>query len=98
MWSPALNSKLRRQDSVASNSFGPIGAIIGAVAGVPAVLDYYGYDNATASPITINGVTIAANCDLCLRCRRCPAAVGQAIWSKKSGGCPMTGKHDGHRL
>lgn len=81
----------RRQDSVASNSFGPIGAIIGAVAGVPAVLDYYGYDNATASPITINGVTIAANAIYVCVAGGVPAAVGQAIWSKKSGGCPMTG-------
>jgi hypothetical protein len=81
----------RRQDSVAGNSFGPIGAIIGAVAGVPAVLDYYGYSNNTAAPVTINGVTIAANAIYVCVAGGAPSAVAQAIWSKKSGGAPMTG-------
>jgi len=65
----------RRQDSVAGNSFGPIGAIIGAVAKVTGVLDYYGYNNNTANPVTINGVSIASQFDLCL-CRRWSASRG----------------------
>ena len=81
----------RRADSVAGNSFGPIGAIIGAVAAVPGVLDYFGYSNNTASPVTLNGVTIAANAIYVCVAGGTPAAVAQAILSKKSGGAPMTG-------
>ncbi len=81
----------RRQDSVAGNSFGPIGAIIGAVAGVPGVIDYYGYNNNTAGSVTINGVAIAAYSIYVCVAGGAPAAVAQAIWSKKSPGAPMTG-------
>lgn len=81
----------RRADTVAGNSFGPIGAIIGAVAKVPGVLDYYGYDNATAAPVTILGVTIPANAIYVAVAGGAPADVARAIWSKKSGGCPMKG-------
>ena len=81
----------RRTDSVAGNSFGAIGSIIGAVAGVPGVLDYFGYNNNTAAPITINGVTIPANAIYISVAGGAPAAVAQAIWSKKGAGAPMTG-------
>src|SRR5256885_64141 len=50
----------RRRDSVAGNSFGPITAILGAIAKVPNVLDFFGYNNNTIAPVTINGVTIPA--------------------------------------
>jgi hypothetical protein len=81
----------RRQDSVAGNSFGPIGAIIGAVAKVPGVLDYWGYSNNTAAPFTIAGVTIPANAIYVTVAGGASAAVAQAIWSKKSPGAPMAG-------
>lgn len=81
----------RRVDSVAGNSFGPIGAIIGAVAKVSGVLDFYGYNNNTAAPITISGVTIAANAIYVCVAGGAPAAVAAAIFSKKSPGAPMTG-------
>ena len=81
----------RRQDSVAGNSFGPIGAIIGAVAKVTGVLDYYGYNNNTANPVTINGVSIAANSIYVCVAGGAPLAVAQAILSKKGAGAPMTG-------
>jgi hypothetical protein len=81
----------RRVDSVAGNSFGPIGAIIGAVARVSGVLDYYGYNNNTAAPITISGVTIAANAIYVCVAGGAPADVAAAIFSKKSPGAPMTG-------
>lgn len=81
----------RRADSVAGNSFGPIGAIIGAVAKVLAVLDYFGYNNNSAAPVTINGATIPAYGTYICVAGGAPADVAQAILSKKSAGSPMTG-------
>jgi hypothetical protein len=81
----------RRQDSVAGNSFGPVGAIIGAVAEVPGVLDYYGVANPTNGTVVINGVSIAAYSTYICVAGGAPAAVAQAIWSKKSPGSPMVG-------
>ena len=81
----------RRQDSVAGNSFGAIGSIIGTVAKVPGVIDYYGYNNNTAGSVTIGGVSIAAYSIYICVAGGSPAAVGQAIFSKKGPGAPMTG-------
>lgn len=81
----------RRQDSVASNSLGPIGAVIGAVAAVPGVLDYFGFNNNLATPVTVNGVSIAANSIYICVAGGAPLAVAQAILSKKGPGAPMTG-------
>jgi hypothetical protein len=81
----------RRQDSVAGNSFGPIGAIIGAVAKVPGVLDYYGFNNNTSGSVTVNGVTIAAYSIYICVSGGAPSAVAQAILTKKGAGAPMTG-------
>jgi len=81
----------RRADSVAGNSFGPISAIIGAVAGVAGVLDYFGYNNNTAGSVTINGVTIAANAIYIAVAGGAPQDVANAIFSKKGPGAPMTG-------
>lgn len=85
--------EIRREDSVAGNSLGPIGAIIGAVAAVPGVVDYWGYNNPTASPVTINGVTVAANA-IWITVAQGTATnlqVAQAILSRKGAGCPMGG-------
>lgn len=81
----------RREDSVAGNSLGPVGAIIGAVAKVPGVLDYYGYNNNTAAPVTVAGVSVAANAILISVAGGASSAVAQAIFSKKGPGAPMTG-------
>jgi hypothetical protein len=81
----------RRRDSVAGNSFGPIGAIIGEVARVAGVLDYFGYNNNTAAPVVINGVTIAANAIYICVAGGAPDDVAAAIFRKKSPGAPMTG-------
>ena len=81
----------RRRDSVAGNSFGAIGSIIGAVAKVPGVTDYYGYDNSSNAPVTIQGVSIAANSIYVCVAGGTPQAVAQAIWSKKAPGCSYTG-------
>ncbi len=81
----------RRIDSVAGNSFGPVGAIIGAVAKVPSVLDYFGYNNNSAAPVVIGGVSIAANAIYIAVSGGAPADVAQAIFSKKGAGAPMVG-------
>ena len=83
--------RVRRADSVAGNSFGSIGSIIGAVAEVPNVLDYFGYDNASNSPATVQGVSVAANSIYICVAGGTQAAVARAIWSKKAPGCSYTG-------
>jgi len=81
----------RRQDSVAGNSMGAIGSIIGAVAAVPGVIDYYGINNPSSSPITVSGVSIAPYAIYICVAGGAPAAVAQAIFEKKGPGAPMTG-------
>lgn len=81
----------RRSESVAGNSFGAIGSIIGAVAKVPGVLDYFGFNNNTNGSVTVNGVTIGANSIYIAVAGGAPADIAQAILSKKGGGAPMTG-------
>lgn len=82
----------RMTASVAINSLGPIGPIIGAVAAVPGVTDYWGFNNTSDSPVTINGVTIAAkSIYIAVAGSFSNLAVAQAILSKKGGGCGMSG-------
>ncbi len=81
----------RRAETVAGNSFGPITAILGAVAQVSGVLDFYGYNNNTSGSITINGVLIAAFSIYICVAGGSDADVAQAIYSKKSAGAPMVG-------
>jgi hypothetical protein len=81
----------RRQDSVAGNSMGAAGAVIGAVAKVPGVIDYFGFNNNSASPFTIGGVTVAANAMYVCVAGGSPSAIAQAILSKIGPGAPMTG-------
>jgi hypothetical protein len=83
--------ELRRQQSVAKNSFGAIGSIIGAVSEVAGVIDYAGYDNGSNSPTVYGGVTIAKNSIYICVAGGTTSAVAQAIWSKKSGGCSYNG-------
>ena len=81
----------RRQDSVAGNSFGAIGSIIGAVSKVPGVTDYWGYDNVLGSPATVSGVTVPAKSIFVTVAGGAAATVAQAIWSKKAPGCGYGG-------
>ena len=83
--------EVRRAATVAGNSFGAIGSVIGALAQVSGVLDYYGYDNGTAAPVTILGQTINANSIYVAVVGGSQANVAQAILSKKGGGSAMTG-------
>lgn len=77
----------RRRDSVAGNSLGAIGSIIGAVAKVPGVVDFFGYDNATNAPVTVFGVSVDANSIYVSVSGGTDDAVAQAIISKKAPGC-----------
>lgn len=81
----------RRQASVAANSVGMIGSIIGQVAQVPGVIDYYGRENDSGSPVTVGGVTIAANSIYICVAGGASALIGQAIFNKKMPGCGYTG-------
>ena len=81
----------RRQQSVAQNSIGSLPAIRGAVLSVPGVLDAYVTENATASPVTIGGVTLAANSLYVAAVGGNPTAIATAIWSKKAPGCAYNG-------
>jgi hypothetical protein len=83
--------ELRRQQTVAGNSLGAIGSIIGAVANVPNVLDYYGYDNSTGSPITVGGVTVTTSTIYICVAGGLSTAIAQAILSKKGPGAGYTG-------
>jgi hypothetical protein len=81
----------RRAATVAGNSFGAIGSIIGAVAKVPGVTDHWGYDNDKSTATTIMGVTVAPNSIYIAVAGGAPIDVAQAILSKKSPGSPYTG-------
>jgi hypothetical protein len=78
----------RRQQSVAANSRNTNQAILGAVLAVSGVLSAYVYSNDTAAPVTIKGVTLAANAVYVAAVGGTSAAVAQAIWSKKPPGSP----------
>jgi len=77
----------RRELSTAANSLGSLPSILGAVLGVPGVTQAVVLENATAAPVTQNGVTLAANSVYVVAAGGTPSAVGKAIWSRKAPGC-----------
>jgi len=81
----------RREATVAANGAGFLPAIRGAVLKVSGVLDAYVTENDTASPVTVGGVTLAANSLYVCVAGGASAAVAQAIWTKKNPGCAYTG-------
>jgi len=85
------NFEARRAESVAGNSFGAAGSIIGAVSKVAGVLDYYAYDNASSTSTTIGDYTIAAYAIYVAVVGGTDSDVAQAILSKKSPGAPYSG-------
>jgi hypothetical protein len=74
-----------------ANAMGPIGAIIGAVAQVANVTDYFGINNPSASPLTVFGVTIPAYSIYISVAGGASSDIAQAILSKKGAGAPMAG-------
>lgn len=83
--------EIRRQDSVEGNSLGAIGSVIGAIAAVPDVLDYYGVNNPSNGTIVVGGVSIAPYSVYFCVAGGTPATIAQAILSKVGAGAPMVG-------
>lgn len=83
--------EIRRQSSVAGNSFGAIGSILGAISLVPNVTDFYGINNNSAAPLNTLGVTVPAYSIYIVVSGGAPTDIGNAILSKKGAGCPMAG-------
>jgi Baseplate J-like protein len=81
----------RREDSVQANSIGQIGSIIGAVAEVEGVLDYYGIDNPTVGAITYLGQLIPAYGMFIAAAGGTNSDIAQAILTKRGPGTPMAG-------
>ncbi len=81
----------RREDSVAGNSFGAIGSILGAVSKVAGITDFWGYDNVNPGSAAVSGVTVPAKSIFVTVAGGAAADVAQAIWSKKAPGCGYGG-------
>ncbi len=81
----------RRAASVALNAVGTLAAIRANVLNVENVLDVYATENATAAPVAIGGVTVAAHSLYVAVSGGDQAAIARAIWSKKNPGCGYTG-------
>ena len=83
----------RRRNSVAINGTGQAPAIYGAVLAVPNVLSAYVIDNPTGAPVNVGATnySVAAHSVLVSVYGGAAAAIAQAIWNKKSGGCGYNG-------
>lgn len=81
----------RRAQSVAVNAQGVIGSVLGSVASVPGVLDYYGYDNSEAVIKTIGTQDIAPHSIYICVAGGSDEDVATAILKKKAPGCAYTG-------
>ena len=83
--------RARRAASVAVNAVAVNDAVLANVLAAPNVLDAYVTDNPTASPVTIQGQTIAANALYVCASGGAQTDIATAIWKKKPPGIPMTG-------
>jgi hypothetical protein len=81
----------RRAASVAQNSTGSLGAILGAVLGVSGVLDAYVTENVNGTSSSVGGVTLAAKSLYVAVVGGSSADIAAAIWSKKAPGCAYNG-------
>jgi hypothetical protein len=81
----------RRALSVEGNATGIPGAIQGAVAALPDVLDCFVYDNATNGTVTVGSVAVGPNSIYVSVAGGTSAEIAYAIWSKKPPGCGYTG-------
>lgn len=81
----------RREATVAANGQGFLDAIFGAVMEVPGVLSAVARENPTGSPVTVQGVTLAAHSLYVAAFGGSAAAIAQAIWTKKDPGCDYNG-------
>jgi hypothetical protein len=81
----------RRRDTIAAGSVTTIASIIGAIAKVPGVTDYFGYDNTAATAVVVGGFTIPARSIYVCVAGGDDADVAHAILSKKAPGCGYSG-------
>lgn len=85
--------EFRRRNSVAANAVNSIQAVYAAVLSVPNVLDAYVIDNSTNATVNTGPTNypVIANSIYVAVVGGDPAAIAQAIWSKKSLGAPYNG-------
>ena len=81
----------RRALAVAHNSLGSVPSVLGAVLTVPGVIDARVIENPLSSPQSIGGFTLGPNSIYVAALGGNPAAVAQAIWSRKAPGCAYNG-------
>lgn len=84
----------RRSMSVSSNAHDSLSSIRSAVLGVADIIDVYAIENSTSStsaPIGPTNKTLLANSIYICVSGGLDADIANAIWSKKSVGCNMTG-------
>lgn len=81
----------RRSISVAQNSLGSLASILGAVLGLPGVLDAFVTENASNSINTIGGVSLFANSLFVCVLGGDIQQIAQTIWSRKPPGCTYNG-------
>lgn len=81
----------RRAASVAVNSIGSLGSILGAVLSVNGVLDAYVTENVLGTTTVIGGYTLAAHSVYVAVVGGDTQEIADAIWSKKAPGCNYNG-------
>lgn len=81
----------RRADTVAANSLGQPGSVLGQILKTPGVTDAYVYDNGEPEAVTYNGVTVGPNSLYCCVAGGAASDIGLAIIQKKAPGCGYTG-------
>lgn len=83
--------EMRRQASIASNSGGMLGSILGNVLAVAGVLDAYVIENDESTAQTVGGVSLNPHSLYVSVVGGNAAAIAFAIWQKKAPGCVYTG-------
>ena len=81
----------RRAASVALNARGSLEAVLAAVLDVSGVLDAYVTENVNATPLTINGATLAPKSLYVATIGGAALNVATAIWKNKAPGCAYNG-------
>ncbi|MFS6766071.1 hypothetical protein WHL33_14235, partial [Staphylococcus aureus] len=81
----------RRSLSTAQNSIGMLASIRGAVAALPRVTSVYCTENSTGSPVTVQGVSLAANSIYVAVAGGTSTDIAQTILNHKMPGCAYTG-------
>src|SRR5580700_1618529 len=81
----------RREASVEANALGIMGAILGSIANLPGVLDYWGIDNPTTGTVVLYGVSITANSMYLAVVGGTDKNVANAILARRPPGTPMVG-------